>query len=134
MEIEFNGITADNLQSICDNYGITSEVFPLARRDPICSREEGRAFGDGQTYYFVEESCWHGYFFCGGYNCGRSSRRIPGGPSTIRTTPGTRSTKERTESGCAYVDCGSDGGCDSSSDSLGAFVIFFLVIAAIMLL
>ncbi|MHA2247633.1 MAG: hypothetical protein ACXADY_21975, partial [Candidatus Hodarchaeales archaeon] len=134
MEIEFNGITADNLQRICDGYGINSEVFPLARRDTICSRKEGRAFGDGESYYIVEESCWHGYFFCGGYNCGRSSHRIPRGTSTIRTTPSTRSTKGRSESGCSYVDCGSDTDCGGSSDSLGALVIFFLIIAAIILL
>ena len=59
MEIEFNGINENTLQEICINQGVKAEIFPLASRDTICSREKGRAFGEGDTYYLVEESCWH---------------------------------------------------------------------------
>ena len=62
MEIEFNGITANKLQEICGTRGITSEILPLASRDTICPRKDVRTFGDGSSYYLVEESCWHGYY------------------------------------------------------------------------
>ncbi|MFX1283850.1 MAG: hypothetical protein ACFFB5_09345 [Promethearchaeota archaeon] len=132
MEIEFNGIDENTLREICTNQGVKAEIFPLASRDTICSREKGRIFGEGETYYLIEESCWHGYYWCGGYQCGRSSKY----PSDRkRTSMQGRSRKETSKTGdCRYVDCSGSGDCDASSDSLGAIVIFFLIIAVVLLL
>ncbi len=133
MEIEFNGITANKLQEICDTRGITSEILPLASRDTICPRENVRTFGDGSSYYLVEESCWHGYYFCGAFNCGRSSRHTSRSSAMIQSTS---SKKARGKSGniCESTRCFEGASCDSSSDSSGAFIIFFLIIAIFMLL
>ncbi len=132
MEIEFNGITENTLKEICINQGVRAEIFPLASRDTICSREKGRTFGEGETYYLVEESCWHGYYWCGGYQCGRSSS-YPSGRK--RTTLRARSRKETSKTGdCTSLDCSGSGDCDASSDSLGAIIIFFLIIAVVLLL
>ncbi|MFX0211890.1 MAG: hypothetical protein ACFFDT_38295, partial [Candidatus Hodarchaeota archaeon] len=132
MEIEFNGITSNTLQEICNNHGVKAEVFSLASRDTICSREKGQSFGNGETYYLIKESCWHGYYWCGGYQCGRSSS-YPSGRK--RTSIRTRSRKETSKtSDCTYLDCSGSGDCDTSSDSSGAIIIFFLIIAVFLLL
>jgi hypothetical protein len=133
MEIEFNGITASTLHEICTTQGISAEILPLASRDAICPREEGRTFGDGETYYLVEESCWHGYFFCGNVNCGRASAGTQPRPgrARIQAKP-SRKAFDKT-SGCDCSGC-SGADCDASSDSSGAFLIFFLIIAIFLLL
>ncbi|MHA2304244.1 MAG: hypothetical protein ACXACU_02540 [Candidatus Hodarchaeales archaeon] len=134
MEIEFNGISEEILQDICNNHGVSADFFPLAKRDALCPREQGKTFGDGEAYYIAEESCWHGYFLCGNFNCGRTSRRrsMVGGPSRI-----SRGTKKsgRRSSGCngSGVDC-SGTNCDAGNDSLGAIILIFVIIAAIILL
>ncbi|MFX0174359.1 MAG: hypothetical protein ACFE9L_20980 [Candidatus Hodarchaeota archaeon] len=135
MEIEFNGISVSTLQEICDSQGISAEIFPLASRDAICPREEGRTFGDGETYYLVEESCWHGYFFCGNVNCGRTSTatRLGTGRARIRTRSSRKPSERTSGCDCSSTDC-SGADCDSSSDSSGALIIFFLIIAVFLLL
>ena len=46
-----------------------------------------------------------------------------------------RSRKETSKtSDCSYLDCSESGDCDASSDSLGAIIIFFLIIAIVLLL
>ena len=127
MEIEFNGISSNTLHEICNNHGVNVEVFPLASRDTICSREKGRTFGGGETYYLAEESCWHGYYFCGGYQCGRASSHPAGrrGPS-VQTKPRRKTSRS--------ADCSGSGDCGTSSDSAGALIIFFLIIAIFLLL
>ncbi|MFX0015356.1 MAG: hypothetical protein ACFFBQ_06930 [Promethearchaeota archaeon] len=133
MEIEFNGISSDSIKEICNSHGITAEIFPLASRDTICSREKGHTFGNGEIYYLTEESCWHGYYWCGGYQCGRSSRYPTTGRG--RTSLRTRSRKETSRrSDCTYLDCSGSSDCDTSSDSSGAIIIFFLIIAIFFLL
>lgn len=134
MEIEFNGVKADTLKEITQSHGISAEVLPLSSRDPVCPREQGRTFGDGETYYLVEESCWHGYFYCGHINCGRTSSHIPrarpGTGARIRTKPSGKTSRR---SDCSSTDC-SGADCDSSSDSAGALIIFFVIIALILLI
>lgn len=134
MEIEFNGISGENLQEICDRLNITSKILPLASRDPICPRKETRQFGDGESLYLVEESCWHGYFFCGGYNCGRSSYQPSRGPVSIQESPGIKPARGKSRSRCTHADCTGGSDCDASSDSAGALIIFILIIAIILLL
>jgi len=131
MEIEFNGVKADTVKEITRNHGISVEVLPLSSRDPICPREQGRTFGDGETYYLVEESCWHGYFFCGHVNCGRTSSSMPRtgrSGARIRTRPSGKTSRR---SDCTSANC-SGADCDSSSDSAGALIIFFVIIALIL--
>ncbi len=134
MEIEFNGITANKLQEICDDRGITSEILPLASRDTICPREDVRTFGDGTSYYLVEESCWHGYYFCGAFNCGRSSRVASRRTAMIQPKSSKKPGSGRTSNICESARCFEGGSCDTGSDSSGAFIIFFLIIAIFMLL
>jgi hypothetical protein len=133
MDIEFNGIASNTIQEICNNHRVTAEVYSLSNRDTICPREEGREFGDGETYYLAEESCWHGYYWCGGFRCGRT----PSYPSDRdRTTIRTRSGRRESSRGanCTSADCSGTGDCDTSSDSSGAFIIFFIIIAVVLLL
>lgn len=134
LEIEFNGISEQMLQEICNSHGVSADFFPLAKRDAICPREQGRTFGDGEAYYIAEESCWHGYFLCGNINCGRTSRRssMVGGPSRI--SRGTKKSGRRSSAcDCGGTDC-SGTNCDAGNDSLGAIILIFVVIAAIILL
>jgi len=136
MEIEFNAVSEDDLRQICNNHGFTSaEILPLSRRDAICPREEGRQFSDGQTYYLAEESCWHGYYYCGDYRCcyRTSSYRASGAPR-IKTSPSVRGrTSRRSGDSCSNLDC-SGANCDAGSDSAGALMIFIIVIALFLLL
>ncbi|MFW9906277.1 MAG: hypothetical protein ACFFFH_18295 [Candidatus Thorarchaeota archaeon] len=131
MDIEFNGISAKTIEEICHNQGIKAEIYPLSSRDTICSRKEGREFGDGDAYYLAEESCWHGYYWCGGFRCGRTPTFSPG---RDRTTTGVRTgRRESRGADCTTSNCSGSGDCDTSSDSAGAFIIFFLIIAVILL-
>ncbi|MHA2329137.1 MAG: hypothetical protein ACXACR_11515 [Candidatus Hodarchaeales archaeon] len=134
MEIEFNGVSNSKLKEICNTYGIEADVFPLASRDAICPREVGREFGDGETYYLAEESCWHGYYFCGGFNCGRSSKLPSGSGTTIRTKPRIKSSEGKTGNVCESARCLEGANCDSSSDSSGAILIFFIIVGVFLLL
>lgn len=137
MEIEFNGTTASEIEQIFNNQGIEVEIFPLSSRDVICPREEGRAFGNGETYYFVEESCWHGYYYCGGFNCGRTSTHRPLGRSGahIRTKSSLRRSQKSSDCNCTGVDCSGSSDCNSSSsDSAGAILIFLAIIALLIAL
>ncbi|MFX0183538.1 MAG: hypothetical protein ACFE95_10695 [Candidatus Hodarchaeota archaeon] len=133
MEIEFNGIPASELKKISNIQGISAEILPLASRDAICPREEGRTFGDGETYYLVEESCWHGYFFCGNVNCGRTSAATKQGRARIQARPSKKASGKTSGCDCSGADC-SGADCDTSSDSSGAFIIFFIIIAIFLLL
>ncbi|UCG04526.1 MAG: hypothetical protein JSW11_11190 [Candidatus Heimdallarchaeota archaeon] len=133
MDIEFNGIASNTIQEICNNHGVTAEIFPLRSRDTICPREEGREFGDEGTYYLAEESCWHGYYWCGGFRCGRTPHYpTDRDRTTIRTRSGRRESSRAAD--CTSSDCSGTGDCDTSSDSSGAFIIFFLIIAVVLLL
>jgi len=129
MEIEFNGISADSLREICSSHNVKADVMPLATRDTVCAREEVREFGGGSGTYMAEESCCRGYYYCGHFDCCRSTRA----PSTYtggRGRGGTvrRSSKGRSSNDCSGSSCNTAGDCDSSSDSAGALVIFFLVV------
>jgi hypothetical protein len=144
MEIEFNGISGVELRTICDNNGLgNAEVLPLSRRDTICPKEEIQEFGDGESYYLLEESCWRGYFYCGDAQCGRSPTHRPVGTTTSRPiTQGRVGSKYRGRSSrtsscdCSGADCsGASTDCEgSSSDSLGAIAIFLLIIVIIALI
>ncbi|MHA2167955.1 MAG: hypothetical protein ACXAAT_19075 [Candidatus Hodarchaeales archaeon] len=131
MEVEFNGISADALREICSSHNVKADILPLAARDTVCAREEVREFGGGSGTYMAEESCCRGYYYCGHYNCGRTSKA----PSTYtggRGRSGTvrRSSKGSSSNNCSGSgsNCGSTGNCDSSSDSSGAIVVFFLIV------
>ncbi len=134
LEIEFNGISEKSLQEICDSQGISAEFFPLAKRDAICPREEGRTFGDGETYYIAEETCWHGYFLFGNIDCGRTSTRR----TSISGTPRVRATPRKVSKRTSGCDCSgadfSGTDCDTGNDTLGAILIFIAIIAIIILL
>jgi len=132
MDIEFNGISADSLREICSSHNVKVDIMPLAARDTICAREEVREFGEGSGSYMAEESCCRGYYYCGYYDCCRTTRA----PSTYtggrgRSGTARRSSKGRSSNNCntGGNSCNTHGGdCDSSSDSAGALVIFFLIV------
>jgi hypothetical protein len=132
MEIEFNGISADSLREICSSHNVKVDVMPLAARDTVCAREEVREFGGGSGTYMAEESCCRGYYYCGYYDCCRTTRA----PTTYTGGRGRGGTVRRSSKGRSSNDCSNRGGsscntqgdCDSSSDSAGALVIFFLVV------
>ncbi|MCK4847982.1 MAG: hypothetical protein KAT16_03045 [Candidatus Heimdallarchaeota archaeon] len=132
MEIEFNGISADSLREICSSHNIKVDIMPLAARDTVCARKEVREFGGGSGSYMAEESCCQGYYYCGHYDCGRSTKApstYTGGRGssrrTVRGSPKGRSSNDCSGSGNS---CNTTGDCDSSSDSAGALVIFFLIV------
>ncbi|MHA1214785.1 MAG: hypothetical protein ACTSR2_08260 [Candidatus Hodarchaeales archaeon] len=133
MEIEFNGVTEEELRSICNNLGLETEVLALNRRQTICPDEEVQEFGDGESYYLLEESCWHGYYFCGDVRCGRTPTYRPSDGS-VRTGRTTRKARGRTSSStnCSNVDCSGTTNCDASSDSLGAILIFLAIVALVL--
>ncbi|MHA2275938.1 MAG: hypothetical protein ACXAC2_09240 [Candidatus Kariarchaeaceae archaeon] len=131
MEIEFNGISAEALREICSSHNVKADILPLAARDTVCAREEVREFGGGSGTYMAEESCCRGYYYCGHYNCGRTSKApstYTGGRGRSRTV--RRSSKGSSSNNCSGSgsNCGSTGNCDSSSDSSGAIVVFFLIV------
>lgn len=143
MEIEFNGISEKILEEICNSQGIKAEFLPLAKRDAICPREEGRTFGDGEAYVVAEESCWHGYYYCGHINCGRTHSRT----STYRGRTSTRrGTKKASGSSRSSCYSSSDGDCcsgssssstdcgESSSDAFAALIIIIAIIGLILVL
>lgn len=138
MELEFNGIDVKTIEEVLKNNNVDSEIFPLASRDTICPRENLKDFGDGSSYYLVEESCWHGYYFCGGFNCGRTSHRSSGSSTLRLKSPTTRGKVGRSKSRSSNCssntgNCNSDNDCDSS-DSLGAIVIILLLVAVLVFL
>ena len=136
MELEFNAISEADLRQVCMNHGHTSvEILLLSNRDAICPREEGRQFGDGETYYLAEESCWRGYYYCGDYRCCyRTSRaRITSGTRISTTSSARGRTSRRSRTDCSSLDC-SGTNCDTGSDSSGALVIFIIVLALFLLL
>ena len=144
MEIEFNGISGIELRTICDNNGLgNAEILPLSRRDTICPKEEVQEFGDGESYYILEESCWRGYFYCGDVQCGRTSTHRPVRTATSppisqgRVGSKYRGGSSRSPScDCSGTDCSSTStDCEGgSSDSLGAIAIFLLIIIIIALI
>jgi len=144
MEIEFNGISGVELRTICDNNGLgTAEILPLSRRDTICPKEEIQEFGDGESYYLLEESCWRGYFYCGDVQCGRTPTHRPAGTAASRPiSQGRVGRKYRGRSStspscdCSGTDCSSPStDCEGgNSDSLGAIAIFLLIIALIVII
>jgi hypothetical protein len=136
MDIEFQGVSAERIESICQSQGLKGQVFPLTSRDVICPKEEGVMLDDGAMYYIMEESCWHGYYICGNLRCGSASRGVPSAPSTStlgRLRPRGEISKKRSASDCRTVDCGgtdcSGADCSGSNDSAGALIIFFLIVA-----
>lgn len=136
MEIEFNGISEKTLEEICNSQGIKAEFLPLAKRDAICPREEGRTFGDGEAYVIAEESCWHGYYFCGHINCGRTHSRS----STYRGRTSTRRGAKKTSGSSSDGDCcsgssSSSTDCgNSSNDAFAALIIIIAIIGLILVL
>lgn len=142
MEIEFNGISEKTLEEICNSQGIKAEFLPLAKRDAICPREEGRTFGDGEAYVIAEESCWHGYYYCGHINCGRTHSGTSTHRVRSRTGRGAKKTGGSSRSSC-YSS--SDGDCcsgssssstdcgDSGNDAFAAILIFLAIIAVIII-
>ncbi|WP_455141335.1 hypothetical protein [Candidatus Hodarchaeum mangrovi] len=144
MEIEFNGISGVELRTICDNNGLSNaEILPLSRRDTICPKEEIQEFGDGESYYLIEESCWRGYYFCGDVQCGRTPTHRPAGTAASHPiSQGRVGRKYRGRSSsspgcdCSGTDCSSTStDCEgSNSDSLGAIAIFLLIIAIIVII
>ena len=130
MDVEFNGIDGKTLENICSQQNVKADVIQLATRDTVCAKKEVLEFGDGAGSYMAEESCCRGYYYCGHYDCGRSTRA----PSTYTGGRGRRGrikgrSQGRTSGDCSGTDCSTSGSdCDSSSDSAGALVIFFLII------
>jgi hypothetical protein len=138
MEIEFNGIDADTLREICSQNNVTAEILQLSARDAICARKEAREFADGSSLYLIDESCCRGYYYCGNYNCGRTtkgSRTVMGGRGPRRSMRSKRTGRSSSD-GCntSGSNCNTSGDCDSSNDSSGAIIIFFLILIVFFLL
>ncbi|MFW9778530.1 MAG: hypothetical protein ACFFE8_06715 [Candidatus Heimdallarchaeota archaeon] len=141
MDLEFHGVSAETIENICQTQGLKGQVFPLTSRDVICPKEEGVMLDDGDMYYIMEETCWHGYYICGNIRCGHASGRLPSpsGTSTLgRLRPRGEVSRKRSARQCRNVDCGgtdcSGTDCSGSNDSAGALVIFFLIVAIFLLL
>lgn len=138
MEIEFNGIDADTLREICSQNNVSAEILQLSARDAICARKEAREFADGSSLYLIDESCCRGYYYCGNYNCGRTtkgSRTVMGGRGP-RGSMRSKRTGRSSSDGCntSGSNCNTSGDCDSSNDSSGAIIIFFLILIVFFLL
>ena len=136
MEIEFNGISEKTLEEICNSQGIKAEFLPLAKRDAICPREEGRTFGDGEAYVIAEESCWHGYYYCGHINCGRTHSRSSTYRGRTSTRRGTKKSSGFSSDGdCCSGSSGSSTDCgNSSNDAFAALIIIIAIIGLIIVL
>ena len=138
MEIEFNGINADILKEICSQNNIKADILQLSARDAICAREEAKEFADGTSLYLIDESCCRGYYFCGSYNCGRTSKgsRTVIGRGQPRGRIGSERKGRSSSNGCnaSGSNCNTSSDCDSSNDSSGAIIIFFLILIAFFLL
>ncbi len=145
MEVEFNGISAQNISEICTQHSVKANVIALAARDTVCARQEVQEFGDGTGAAMVDEICCRGYYYCGDINCGRSTRTSSSSYSSGRSRGRGRSSGARTgrtpssscrssDSSCNSSSCNTNSDCDSNSDSAGALVAFFAIILVFLLI
>ncbi|OLS24535.1 MAG: hypothetical protein HeimC3_19650 [Candidatus Heimdallarchaeota archaeon LC_3] len=117
--MEFEGISATKLKEISDGMNLQIDTYPSKRHGPMCTREKGYYSSSSSGYGTTDDTCFCGYYYCYGYNCGSSSSGGCGGSRSKRR-------------GGSSSNCNDSGG--GGGEAILLLIVIIIVIALIIIL